>query len=281
MRVIRELSTAVGCLIALGGIASSWAMDQSSSDVMDEQVADAHREAQILNRFRMDPRLHAYDFSAIVDGSSARLTGTVESESVKALAEHVALASEGILRVDNRIAVDVNALPPQSVEDRRATKTSDADAAIRASIRSRLLWNVHTEGMDIRIDSHAGQVTLAGSTISYAERDMAGLVAENTVGVSGVDNELVLTHQPRALIKVDRAGEQGGKTSDAWITSSVKSSLQFTRGISRIDFSVTTTGGVVSLTGIVHSKAERDLAMQVAQDIRGVKQVDAEGLTVG
>jgi len=277
----RSFTLVGGCTIALCSIAASQASDQSSREAMDEQVADANREAQILNRFRTSPQLHAYDLNAIVDRDGARLSGTVESETVKALAERVALASEGILRVDNRIAVDVNALPPQSVEDRRDSKTAGADAAITSSIRSRLLWNSHTDGMDIRIVSKDGQVTLTGTSISYAERDIAGIVAANTVGVRAVNNELVLTHQPRAPIRGDRAGEQGGKTTDAWITSSVRSSLQFTRGISQVVFTVTTTGGVVSLTGIVHSNADRDLAMQVAQDIRGVKQVDADGLTVG
>jgi osmotically-inducible protein OsmY len=38
---------------------------------------------------------------------------------------------------------------------------------------------------------------------------------------------------------------------------------------------------VVSLAGVVASKADRDLALRVAQDVRGVREVDADGLTVG
>ena len=282
MRTTSKLTVAGGCLIALGGIASSWAVDPDSRDAMDEQVADAHRETQILNRFRTNPQLNAYDLGTIVDGNGARLTGTVDSEVVKALAERVAFGSEGILRVDNRIEVDVNSPPPPTAEARRSSsQLLLADAALSLSIQSKLSWNTHTESLDAHVDSRAGQVTLSGSTISYAERDMAETIARNTDGVIGIDNKLVLTLQPRVATTLDRDGESGGKTSDSWITSKVKTSLLFTRGFSHVNFAVTTRSGVVSLAGVVHSKADRDLAMQVAQDIRGVKQVEADGLTVG
>ena len=69
--------------------------------------------------------------------------------------------------------------------------------------------------------------------------------------------------------------------SDAWITSRVKSSLMFTRGVSSFDITVTTVNGVVSLNGMVDSTAERELAVRVAQDVRGVKKVEASGLKAG
>jgi hyperosmotically inducible protein len=51
--------------------------------------------------------------------------------------------------------------------------------------------------------------------------------------------------------------------------------------MSRFDIAVTTSNGIVTLKGMVDSKAGRELAMEVAQDVPGVKRVDAAGLTVG
>ncbi len=49
----------------------------------------------------------------------------------------------------------------------------------------------------------------------------------------------------------------------------------FTRGVSSFDIGVTTLNGVVSLKGVVDSAAERELAVRVARDVRGVKKIDA------
>jgi osmotically-inducible protein OsmY len=52
----------------------------------------------------------------------------------------------------------------------------------------------------------------------------------------------------------------------------------FTRSVEAFDFTVTTVDGAVSLNGIVDNAGDRDRAVQVAADIRGVKKVDASGV---
>jgi len=75
--------------------------------------------------------------------------------------------------------------------------------------------------------------------------------------------------------KVDQAEEA---VSDTWITSKVKSSFLADDSISGLDIKVETNKGVVSLSGVVPSDAERDLAVQKAKTIKGVKAVSADGL---
>ncbi|HSM28138.1 MAG TPA: BON domain-containing protein [Thioalkalivibrio sp.] len=45
------------------------------------------------------------------------------------------------------------------------------------------------------------------------------------------------------------------------------------------DISVTTDDGVVELSGTVDSEAERELAIELTEQLRGVKSVEASGLT--
>ena len=71
------------------------------------------------------------------------------------------------------------------------------------------------------------------------------------------------------------------KTSDAWITTKVKSELVTTKGIKSTDISVTTTDGAVSLTGSVNTAHAKHLAEHVTMRVKGVKSVDASGLQVG
>jgi hyperosmotically inducible periplasmic protein len=71
-----------------------------------------------------------------------------------------------------------------------------------------------------------------------------------------------------------------GKVDDAWITTKVKSEFATTKDIHATDISVDTMGGMVRLTGKVGSNMEKNRAIQVAHHVKGVKSVDATGLTV-
>lgn len=67
---------------------------------------------------------------------------------------------------------------------------------------------------------------------------------------------------------------------DSWITAKVKSELLAARDVSGLDISVETLNGQVRLTGSVESQAQADKAVAVARGVKGVKDVDATGLTL-
>jgi osmotically-inducible protein OsmY len=75
------------------------------------------------------------------------------------------------------------------------------------------------------------------------------------------------------------AADTGDYITDSWITTKVKSTLMWSSGVSGMDISVTTDDGVVELSGKVDSEAERERAVELARELRGVKSVDASGLT--
>ncbi len=67
--------------------------------------------------------------------------------------------------------------------------------------------------------------------------------------------------------------------TDTWITTKVKADLLATENVSGLDIKVETVDGVVTLSGAVASKAQKDKAIAVAKQIKGVKSVEASGLT--
>ena len=71
-----------------------------------------------------------------------------------------------------------------------------------------------------------------------------------------------------------------GDPPDGWITTKVKSTYAYSTNVDGSDISVTTNGGVVTLSGMVDSGAERALAIELAQNVRGVKSVHSKGLTM-
>lgn len=67
---------------------------------------------------------------------------------------------------------------------------------------------------------------------------------------------------------------------DTWITTKVKADLLATENVSGLDIKVETVDGVVTLTGAVANQAQKDKAVAVAKQIKGVTRVDASGLTL-
>ncbi len=78
----------------------------------------------------------------------------------------------------------------------------------------------------------------------------------------------------------DRVEEAGDAVSDTWITTKVKSTLLADGATPGMDIEVETKDGVVSLSGTVTSEAEREMAINKAKDIKGVRDVAADGLKV-
>lgn len=72
-----------------------------------------------------------------------------------------------------------------------------------------------------------------------------------------------------------------GKANDGWITTKVKSKLAAAKNVKSTDISVETNEGMVTLTGTVPTKSAKNHAVKDAKSIKGVKSVDASGLTVG
>ncbi len=71
------------------------------------------------------------------------------------------------------------------------------------------------------------------------------------------------------------------KVADTWITTKVKSEFAASKHVKATDISVSTTDGVVTLTGTVATAREKNKAIHIAHKIKGVKSVNASGLTVG
>ena len=67
--------------------------------------------------------------------------------------------------------------------------------------------------------------------------------------------------------------------TDTWITTKVKTELATTEGIKSGDIDVTTKNGLVTLSGVVNSKAQVQKAVAIAKSVNGVRDVDATALS--
>jgi len=71
------------------------------------------------------------------------------------------------------------------------------------------------------------------------------------------------------------SGEKtGAYVDDSWITTKVKSEMVANNDVSARNISVTTTSGVVKLTGTAATIQESNRAAQIARGVAGVKAVE-------
>jgi len=258
-------------ILAMSGVAAAGTVGQD--------VTEARQETQIWTTYALSPYLRANDLKVSVHAGKATLTGKVEDGVSKDLAKQIALGVNGVKEVDNQIVIQADYVPPAPTSDRSYGEVID-DSTITAAVKSKLVWSKYTDGLTTDVDTKRGKVTLTGTADSAAAKDLAGRLAMNTRGVVSVDNQLAL--KPAKLSMGDaaksNARETGKDIEDSWITTKVKSTYLYSSNIDGSDIVVSTKAGVVTLSGKVDNGTEQALAIELAQNVRGVRSVQATGL---
>ena len=184
------------------------------------------------------------------------LTGTVNEASDRSLAENTVASLPGVVSVDNLLTV--NGTQP----------AEHSDAWITMKVKTALLFhrNVSATGTSVYTDN--GVVTLQGEASSIAQKELTTEYAQDVVNVKEVKNDMTIATTPAAPDST-----VGDKIDDASITAEVKTSLMSHSGTSAMRTGVTTSDGVVTLTGIAKNDAEKSLVTKLTTDINGVTSV--------
>lgn len=258
-----------------------------------ESLTDVRQEVQIWTTYALNPYLRANDLKVTVKDGKATLTGYVPEGVNKELAKEIAMGVNGIKEVDNQIVVDGEKPVTHAAPVSSYGEVID-DATITVAVKSKLLWSKHTDSLKTTVETKSGRVTLSGTANSAAARDLAGRLAANTRGVISVRNMLKVVPAVKAAAATTSTvtGAPAGSVlpqvstakaeqavSDTWITTKVKSTLLYSSNVSGADITVTTVAGVVTLKGKLDSGAERALAIELAQNVKGVKSVNAKDVT--
>ncbi len=78
---------------------------EAAANETSNEVGDAWTQTKLEAAFAADDQLSAWDIDTEVQGDTAYLNGTVESEAVKSLAEETAKNIDGIANVENKLTV--------------------------------------------------------------------------------------------------------------------------------------------------------------------------------
>ena len=163
--------------------ASSW--ENESKDAW----IDGKAETVLL----MNTNLNNFDINTDVKNGKVVLTGKVNSELDKELAEELVLSLDGVTDVENKLTVVKDMKTKHAKKDMGDSAESDlTDAKISTVITTRFLFNSEVGGTDIDVDTDNGVVTLKGTVESEAEKQLAVSIAENAEDVRKVIDELTI-----------------------------------------------------------------------------------------
>lgn len=268
-------------IAAAGLLATTPLTVQAAQGDLPTQLAQARQEGSIWTAFALNRHLSPFNIGVKVEQGTATLTGKVENQVDKDLATQIAGDTQGINKVDNQLQIDPQVAAEPGTKANMAQRFDDA--TLVATIKSKLLWNSVTEGLNIEVSATQGVVTLKGQAKDADAKQLAGSLASNTDGVTEVNNLISISARDTQAIKEQNEAQANSvreEFSDAWITSKVKSSLIYSRTLDGLNIKVETKSGVVRLDGVVANYAEKELAVEIARNIRGVKGVDADTLRV-
>ncbi|NDJ59024.1 molecular chaperone OsmY [Enterobacteriaceae bacterium 4M9] len=139
------------------------------------------------------------------------------------------------------------------------------DSAITAKVKAALLDDKGVKSTDISVKTENKVVTLSGFVASQAEAEKAVATAKGVEGVSSVSDKL--------HVKDGATQSVSGYAGDTATTSEIKAKLLADDMVPSRNVKVSTTDGVVQLSGTVESQAQSDRAESVAKAVDGVKSV--------
>jgi hyperosmotically inducible protein len=138
------------------------------------------------------------------------------------------------------------------------------DSFVTASVKSALLAEEAVKSLDIKVETHNGEVLLSGFVNDQSQIDLAHKVASGVSGVKTVDNKLSLKGPPATV---------GETAEDIILTTKIKAALLSDASVKSFAISVETHKGEVQLSGFVNNQGQIDRATTLARGVTGVLKV--------
>jgi osmotically-inducible protein OsmY len=208
---------------------------------------DSELQMNVIRELEWDSRVDHTDIGVVVRNGIVTLTGLVDSWAKRMAAQEAAHRVQGVLDVANDVQVKFSDVGLRS------------DSDIAQAVRDTLDWNVFVPAARIRSTVSDGKVTLEGEVDFLTQRDDAEKAIQHLVGVQLVINNIHVK-PPKSV----RPGDVRQAIHDALGRRAARESERL-----RID----SNDGIVTLSGSVHTWAEKKAAIGAARGTPGVCSV--------
>ena len=150
---------------------------------------------------------------------------------------------------------------------------ASTDVGITTKVKSSFVSDDLVKAAQIEVTTNNGVVTLTGNVDDAKTKDRALELARATKGVVNVVDMISARRASGGGDAPEPDRTIGEAVTDTGITMSVKSRLLDDPLVKGLKIDVDTRDGVVFLTGSVGSDAEKDKAIQLTKDTKGVLEV--------
>lgn len=208
---------------------------------------DTQIHHDVIEELKWDSRVDETEVGVQAAGGVVTLTGTVTSWAKRVAAQEAARRVIGVLDVANDLKV------------KAAGGFSRTDTEIAQAVRQALEWDVFVPNEKITSTVTDGWVTLEGPVERSTQREAAERAVRNLMGVKMVVNKITVT-QPKAV------------TGD--VRKAIEQALERRAEREARQIGVDVRDGTVTLTGPVHSWAERKSVLAAARFTPGVRVVE-------
>lgn len=152
----------------------------------------------------------------------------------------------------------------------RSVKDSSQDAATTSKVKTALLLSKHVSAFDIKTATTRGVVRLTGEVPSEETRRLAGAIAQDTSGVTEVQNDLVVNP---AAGRNPAMANLGDRVADLEVKTIVIDRLARAPELRDKRLTVQVARQVVTLEGTVDSPAQKRAAEDIALQVPGVQNL--------
>jgi len=206
---------------------------------------DSQLQQDVMAELKWEPAVHAAQIGVEVKDGVVTLAGEVGSFGEKWNAERAAQRVNGVQALTVELTVKLSEFG----------KRTDADIA--RSAETTLGWTNSLPANAVKVLVEGGWLTLSGDVEwQYQRRDAFDSVRYIT-GVTGVSNQIGIKPSLSATV----------------VKSDIEAAIKRRAAADAKTISVDVKGADVTLTGTVHSWAERELATRSAWSSLGVKNV--------
>ncbi|MBE0620163.1 MAG: BON domain-containing protein [Burkholderiales bacterium] len=141
------------------------------------------------------------------------------------------------------------------------------DTVVTGRVKSALLADHDAKSLEVKVETHKGEVQLSGFVDTQAHIDNAVALASKVEGVTSVANAMSLKEGTATV---------GNVVDDSIVTAKIKSALLADPDVKSFDIAIVTRKGEVQLSGFVDNQAQIDRAVDIARGVEGVQSIGNE-----
>ena len=245
-------------------------VSESRTDAV--KVADQDLKDRVEKALGSDEALKDSDIAvASVNDGVVLLKGDAKTIGDHLRAVETAARVPGVRRVASEIRSPDKMADAEIYRDRddktASAKGTISDAYITSATKLKLLADSRVPGLDVNVDTRAGEVTLFGMVPTKESKAAAEEIAKGISGVHAVKNELQVVPEKR---------HDAVKAADGEIEKRVERAIEGNDSLDDAKIDVEVHDGVARLTGTVERPEQRMTAAVVARQAAGVKAVREE-----